>query len=328
MVDRILGEAAANSLLEAATACAVDAQMLREDMANLLFPHSASAPSEAQQAAVKLTLQELVAGVERRLHVDADPAAEPSSWAMLARSGLLREPALIEFCMARIAEAAMQQRLDDAGVEFLEQLPVTCLGADDPIVAEVAKKYLSAASLLQTGSAEALVAQLPAELLHMLMWRVVAVFQTRTGTAAPDVPDLATRARNMFAQHDEAQSLQSCAVKLAYFLPEALQPQLRHPEKAGLALFAAGLAHEFRMSYDRVLRLLDEASVAPLLAMQRACGIEQDQAISQILLIRGQRKEDQALAGFLADYEQLEPAMARQTIMDWRFGQYSAVDIG
>jgi hypothetical protein len=315
-----LGDIKVNTLLQAATACAVDAHLLREDMADLLFPRVAEAPSEALQAAVRITLQKLVKAAENRLFSGNSDGTAPQSWEMLARSGLLREPQLIEFCMGQIAMQSIQQRLDEAGVEHLEQLPARSLGDIDPVIAEAASKLLAAQALIQTASAAALLMQLPADVLHVLIWRIVAVFQSSSRPSNLSDSDLVAKARDSIAQHDESRSLQSSAAKLAYFLPEEQRGALNNATEAGLALFVAGLAQEFRLSQDRVLRLIDEAAVAPLLTMLRARGFEASEAFAQILLLRGQRHDDPALAAWQSDYDDLDPDAARQAIIDWRIG--------
>ena len=123
---------AGNDLLRAATACAADAQLLCEDLSYLLFPRVLEAPSEELQASLLFTLRQIVSGVEQLLELTTGSDADPQSWKILSKAGLLREPRLIEYCLARIAEENLQERMDAARFEPLEQLPAKlALSGDD-----------------------------------------------------------------------------------------------------------------------------------------------------------------------------------------------------
>jgi hypothetical protein len=311
-----LGDTTANELLIAATASANDAQMLCEDLAQQMFPRAMRAPSEAMQAAARLVLQKLVAGVERGLGVGNDGFV-PKSWDILCRSGLLREATLLEFALARQAEEQISQRIDVSGATLFAQLPSRLIESDDPAIAECARNLLIAENAAQSRAPDVLVKQLPADLLHLLVWRVVAVFQASEDEASHR---FISAGNLLLSTHDEANAAHAAAAKLVYFLPEAERGALGDPRAGGLTLYASGLAHEFRISHDRILRFIDEEPSAPLLLMLRARGHDPKFAMSVLQYLRGQRVDDHRLPEMLNQFERLSQETARSEILCWRLG--------
>lgn len=290
--------------------------MLCEDLAQQLFPRATRVPSEAMQAAVRLVLQKLVAGVERGLGVDNDGFV-PKSWDILCRSGLLREATLLEFALARQAEEQIAERVDVSGAALFAQLPSRLVDSSDAAIAECARNLLIAENAAQLRAPDALVKQLPADLLHLLVWRVVAVFQ-----AGGDETSLSfiSAGNQLLSAHDEANAASAAAAKLVYFLPESERDALGDPRAVGLTLYASGLAHEFRIPHDRILRFIDEEPSAPLLLMLRARGHDPKFAMSALQYLRGQRIDDHRLPEMLLQFEQLSQEAARTEILRWRLG--------
>lgn len=301
-------------MLDAATASANDAQMLCEDIAQQLFPRAQRAPSEAILASTRLILQNLVQAIEAKLGISSD-VATPLSWDMLSRSGLLREAALLEFALARMAEHHISQRVETGGAAFLTQLPNRLLESDDPLVAECARKLLIAQNAAQIRSPESFLRQLPADVLHLLVWRVVAVFQMDGSRSAGN---LIASGNQLLAAHDEAAAVHATAAKLVYFLPEEERGSLLNPKDCGLALYASGLAHDYRLPHDRILRFIDEQDVAPLLLMLRGRGHEAQAALAIVQHLRGRRSDDHLLPDLLVQYEALDPEAARSEVLGWR----------
>lgn len=314
--DWILGDNTLNELLIAATASANDAQMLCEDLAQQMFPRALRPPSEATQASARLILQRLVLGVERGLGVTDDDGL-PKSWDILCRSGLLREPSLLEFALARLAEEQIAQRIDVSGLALFGRLSSRLVESSDPVIAECARHLIVAEDSIRSRTPESLLKQLPADLLHLLVWRVVAVFQMDVdGTSQ----NLVAAGNQLLSGHDEAGSVQSSAAKLVYFLPEFEHAALGDPLVAGLALYVGGLAHEFRLPHDRILRLIDEDRSEPLLLMLRARGHDMHLAMALLQRLRGRRVEDHRLPELLQQFEMLAPETARAGILRWRLG--------
>lgn len=310
-----MGDNGLNALLNAATASAGDAQMLCEDIAQQLFPRAPNLPSEAVLASTRLTLQKLVSGIETALGL-ASANAVPQSWDILCRSGLLREPALLEFALARLAEEKIGERLDHNGTALFGQISTRLLQSDDAIIADCARALLLAENLAQLRTADSLVKQLPADLLHLLVWRVVAVFQMDRDTAS----GLVAEGQRLLCAHDEAEAVGAAAAKLVYFLPDSDRAALDDPLSAGLALYVSGLAQDFRLPHDRILRFIDEDHPAPLLLMLRARGHDAQAALSIVQYLRGRRADDQLLPELLQQFGELDPKEARAEILRWRLG--------
>ena len=290
--------------------------MLCEDLVQLLFPRVEHAPSEATQSAVRLLLQRLVRGIEQGLGISQESSI-PKSWDILCRSGLLREQALVEFALARIAEEQISSRINDGKPEIFNQIAAQLLSCKDTVLAQAARNLLIAESAIERQTAESLLLQMPAELLHMILWRVVAVFQSG---AVDGGSDYVKRGNVLLSAHDESLTAGATAAKLVYFLPDDIRPDLNDPLRAGLSLYVGGLAWEFRLSHDRVLRFIDEEPVAPLLVLLRARGTDAQSAISISLYLRGERADDYRLPILLAQYEAIDAELARSTILQWRLG--------
>lgn len=310
-----MGDNGLNALLNAATASASDAQMLCEDIAQQLFPRALHLPSEAVLASTRLILQKLVSGIETALGV-AGANAAPQSWDILCRSGLLREPSLLEFALARLAEEKISERLDHNGTAPFGQLSAKLLRSDDATVADCARNLLRAENLAQLRTADSFVKQLPADLLHLLVWRVVAVFQMDRDAS----PGLVAEGQRLLSAHDAAEAVGTAAAKLVYFLSDKDRAALDDPHASGLALYASGLAHDFRLPHDRILRFIDEDHPAPLLLMLRARGHDSQAALSIVQYLRGRRADDQLLPELLTQFGELEPDAARVEILRWRLG--------
>lgn len=298
----------------AATAAAIDAQMLCEDIAQLLFPRAVNAPSENTLASTRLILQNLVLGIERSLGVSGNVAA-PASWDMLCRSGLLRDSAILEFALARHAEEQIRAQVDFSGLQLFDCLPNRLVYSVDPIVSECARNLVIAENAAQLKSPEALVQQMPADLLHLLVWRVVAVFRYADDQSSST---MIAAANKLLASHDEALAVQSSAAKLAYFLPEEERQLLADPVKVGVPLYVSGLAHDFELPHDRILRFIAEDDVTPLLLLLRARGHDPQTALGILQLLRSGTQDDHLLPKLMLQFEQVDPVSAKAEILSWR----------
>jgi Uncharacterised protein conserved in bacteria (DUF2336) len=304
-------------LITAATANAATMRMAADDIACLLFPRAGELPSEELQASVRLALKLLVSGIETGLDASQDDEL-PRSWDLLCRSGLLREPALIEYCLARIAENRIRARLANAGLRMVEQLPAQLIHADDAMLAETARNILVAENQSAAFDARALSAQLSPELLHLLAWRVVAALKTYQVelNGQPDRKfEIACNA--MLASRSDAKLLQTSASKLVYFLPEKFRGDLDDVAKSGLPLFIASIASRSGVPADMIYRFVDRDDIEPTLVLFRACGFSPGDALALTQLLRGTRTEDHDLPELLDQYEQLPTTDAARACLGW-----------
>jgi hypothetical protein len=283
------------------------AHALRDDLLAVLFPHGDVPPSELLQTRVKLKLLALVDGIERQL---LGQSGEQRSWEMLARSGLLREKALVHFALARIAEERILRSMQVAGATTLAQLPARLLQSDNPNIAEMAGKLLQAEA---KSSDDMLYLRLNAEMLHLLVWRVVAVLQQ---SALVDNQALTENAKAMLAAHDPDVDQSSAARKLAFFLGPDYREELLQPEKAGLSLFVAGLSQSSAMDSDLVYRLLYEGALEPLALLLRANDRDIEQLKQISLVLRG--KEHDMSAELVERFAGVDAVDARAAISGWK----------
>jgi hypothetical protein len=291
-------------LTDAATAQAATLRLFADDVACLLFPRTSVVPSEELLATVRLTLHGLVSGIELALGV-LETGENPRSWDLLCRSGLLREPALIDYCLARIAEDRIRSRIDGSGPAIVQQLPARLLHNADPLLSETARSLLAAESQSRRNDAEALCAQLPPELLHLLSWRVVAALKTDPATSTKADGSIESACAKMLSGRKEASSLQASAAKLVYFLPEEMRSELDDPVSAGLSMFVASIAMRTGLAADVVYRLIDGEQLEAFLMMMRASGFEFAAVLILAEYLRGIRPPEQNPAAMAVDYQRV-----------------------
>jgi hypothetical protein len=291
-------------LTDAATAQAATLRLFADDVACLLFPRTSVVPSEELLATVRLTLHGLVSGIEIALGV-LEAGENPRSWDLLCRSGLLREPALIDYCLARIAEDRILSRIDGSGPAIVQQLPARLLHNADPLLSETARSLLAAENHSRRNDAQALCAQLPPELLHLLSWRVVAALKTDPATSAKADGSIESACAKMLSGRKEVSSLQPSAAKLVYFLPEELRAELDDPVSAGLSMFVASIAMRTGLAADVVYRLIDGEQLEAFLIMMRASGFEFAAVLILAEYLRGIRSPEQNPAAVAVDYQRI-----------------------
>jgi hypothetical protein len=275
-----LGIANPEDILEIADGEVRAAAALRDDLLAALFPYGERPPSELLQTRVKLKLQALVTAIQVELGVQD---AEGRSWDVLARSGLLREPALIDFALARMAEEQLQRQLSAIGhASPLAQLPVTLLAHENARIAEMAKKLLQAEQL--ASDERYLFKRMAPEQLHLLCWRIVAALQNQT----PDEqPELLEKAKALLSAHSVEDDPAMVARKLAFFLGSDWQSQLADPGMAGLHLLMAMLSQTLLLPTDQLIRLIAEGGIEPALLIFKAASMTMDQAASTLSALRG-----------------------------------------
>lgn len=300
-----------NALVTAATM-----QLVAHDVACMLFPHSGSLPNEELQASVRKTLYKLVGGIESALGLAQNEGA-PFSWELLCSSGLLREIELVDFCLARIAETRIRNRLDQSPKMILSQLPVRLLQHENPLIVDMAGDLLSAESECNRPDAMALISQLPPVLLHLLAWRVVAVLKTLQVNAVQNGMSNVEQACRRLLSNPHRASLQTASAKLVYFLPDELREQLSDPAQSGLSLFVSQLSACTSVPVDAILRIIDGEAIEPLLVILRACGHDSEAAPTLLFSLRGVRVSDRRISELMADYDDLSVAEAAAMCLSW-----------
>lgn len=303
-----------DGLLSVAAFHARDLQASCVDVSAMIFPTAAQPPSEATIAAVSAKLAALVSSIETRLTGQKSDSPSAAIWQLMARSGFLREPELVECMLARIAADRLEARIDAQG-DFspVQQLPAMLLDHDDARVADAAQNLLAADSLHRRSTGFAY-QELRPELLHQMVWRTVAAMEVARGGKSPAEMDAAKR---MLAEHDESRTVQNAAARLVHFLGGDTSYALLDPGKAGLHLFIAAIASRIEIDADHVLRLFDASSAAPGALMLRACGVEKEAALAIIYLFRGFQLTPRDVQLFERDYDAIPVEMTRGEIQSW-----------
>jgi hypothetical protein len=309
-----LGIANPEDAVTLATGQVLATHALRDDLMAVLFPRGGALPSELLQSRVKLKLQALTSGIERVLLPERP--ARLQSWSVLSESGLMREPALIDFALSRIAEDKLLQNIKIAtGSSILGQLPVALLGHDNDRLSEMARKLLHAEQLSASNDSQ-LFQRLDSETLHLLCWRVVAALLE--GKAAENEA-LSDAAQMLLSMHDADLNPLAIARKLVFFLGQEYRSELSDPRKSGLNLFIAALDQDYGVGSDLLLRLIGSEHVAPLLLLLKGQGLSVNEVAEIITALRGQALDD-SMAGWQSVYAELDPVEARAAITSWTSG--------
>lgn len=303
-----------DGLLKVAASHARDAQASCVDVAAMIFPTASQPPSEEMLAAVSAKLASLVSSIEARLTGCAQGRPSTQIWQMLAHSGFLREPALIDFVLARVAEDRLEAAIDARNeINAAQQLPAKLLGNEDAHIADAAQSLLAADSFHRR-SGKLSYNDLRAELLHQLCWRVVATLEIARGSKSEAEVDAA---RQLLAEHDEGQTTQNAARKLVHFLSGNAEYKLLDPAQCGLHLFAATVAAKLEIDHDQVLRLFDANSASPAAMMLRGCDLPQEGALAVVYLFKGFALTPRDVQLFERDYARISLDAARTEIRSW-----------
>ena len=301
-------------LLAVGAEYARDVHAVCNDVAAMAFPSAIAAPTDELINAVRAKLLAVVFDIEERLQGKAEKTAAglPGTWALLAHSGFLREPDLIDFMLARVAEDRLSEK-----IESTPRFVAGLLDDGDMGVADAAQSLLAADSLHRHSRGMSYKALRP-ELLHQLCWRVVAALEVASGVRDAQILE---NARTLLAEYDESQTLQPASRKLAHFLGNEGLADLLDPEISGLHLYVAVLASHLDIDHDQVLRLMDSNSIAPLAVILRAAGNSFDQALATIYLLKGFSLTPNDVAMFEFGFPALDQDLAVEEVKRWAIGR-------
>jgi hypothetical protein len=305
-----------DDLLAVAAYYARDAQAQCADVSAMAFPAGHIAPSEEMLAAVANKMRGLVLGIENAIkgNLQSGPIIEPESWKLLSHSGFLGDIPLVDFILARFAEDRLNTRITERGeTPLMEQLPARLLSDGAPEIAEAAQTILLSEATSRR-SPQSLYRQLPSELLHQIVWRVVASLQMLSGTKNQEHVQAAN---TMLAAHDEVQSGRVAARKLIHFIGTQLDVEALDPQKAGLAIFIAAISSRTGLEQDHILRLIDGHSSTPLAILLRTCRLQRDAAMAVICLFKGFELTPYEINIFDSGYSALSSLDAQEIIEGW-----------
>jgi hypothetical protein len=301
-----------------------DAQAQTKDVAVMAFPSGHASPSDQMLSAVGTKLRNIISGIENNILCTKFGAnnSSPAIWNMLLESGFLKEPALVDFSLARFSEEHLSTAiLANGDVDAASQLPAQLLTSGDDILAESAQAMLAGQSLLRR-SPGLLYREMPSELLHQTVWRVVAALQIVSGAKNQSHIDAA---KSLLASHDESQSLQGAARKIVHFTASVNAHVLLDPEQAGAQIFTAALSAKTGLDQDHIIRLIDGHSSLPLAILLRAVNLERTKAMAVICLFRGFNLTPFEINSFDQNYDLLEQSEVAEIVAEWAIERSSYI---
>lgn len=302
------GEDQNDELLKVAADHARDLHALCADVATVIFPSAMVPPSEATINAVSTKLLQIVSDIEAAIFTGGQ-SRQPLTWPILAKSGFLREPDLIDFVLARVSE----DRLEKAMAGDTPSLPTLLLDHADGNIAEAAQVLLAAESLHRHSVGNSHLTLSP-ELLHKLCWRVAAALEVVQGARDPDV---VSAVRDIIARYSEGSRAQAAARKIAHFSGDAEQAALLNPTMAGVQLHVAVLSAKLDLDQDHVVRLIDSGSSTPYAIMLAAAAVPKADAIDAIYLFRSQSLTTREAGIFDSGYAGLQKQDALAETARW-----------
>jgi uncharacterized protein (DUF2336 family) len=287
--------------------------------------------------------------LERLLANDEIEVARP----VLEASKVLRDVDLIEVVKSRsdehrlaialrdgLSEAVTDALVDFSGPDVIEAL----LRNNDATISRRAMEYLVSESRRVDRFQEPLLsrADLPGELAHRMYWWVAAALRRRILRDFPvdeETLDTALQdsARRAIAEHDDGQSAQSRALKLARRLIETGELTdvflLRTLRQQRLNLFVAGLAERAGITFRTAWRAVSDRGFESLIVLLRAINVGRDTMASIVLVLADIQQPEAArrpdvLTSILKLYDDLSPAQCKRVLSVWQrdIGYQAAID--
>jgi hypothetical protein len=285
--------------------------------------------SEHQRTLVASLFAELVRGLEDELRAQLLPrladAPEPLRAAFASAGLALAQPALeasspaaIPGLLPILLERAEEHRLAPPEPRILAELA----GYADPAVAAEAMHLLVLLGTRFDPFHEPLVARgdLPAEVLHPLVWTVAAALRAyavaRHG-ADPAGLDEALRhaVRAILAAHDEGAGVPAAARRLVARLAPDDALAVRLLTEGALPLLVAWLAARAGLDRAAVWEMLDEPSGRGAPILLRAAGVGRDAAAALLLALA---RDETRIGAQLDLFDTTGPDSARRALAPWQ----------
>jgi uncharacterized protein (DUF2336 family) len=262
---------------------------------------------------------------------------------VLERSSLVKDADLIEIVKYRtdehrlvialrdqVSEAVSDALVDFGGPDVLEAL----IRNQDATLSRRAMEYLVAESKRLDRFQEPLLDRndLPADLAHRMFWWVSAALRLRILREFPvdeamlDGALLEATRRSM-ADHDDSQSAQARAMRLAKRMRESGELTdsflLRALRQQRIAMFVAGLAERGSLSFRTAWRIVSDKGSESFLVLARAIGMGRDTMTSCVLLLAEINAPDlsrrpEVLTAILRMYDELDSQRAGRVLRLWQ----------
>lgn len=210
------------------------------------------------------------------------------SYDQLSVAGLLADDDLLKHVFVQAQKAELTNRLlQKISQEELENSLAKHLDDQDSSVAEAAMALLVSRNRtgFQSGQITCRLDDIPVEIFHALVWSVTAAVRKVSGYGEPALLDAA---QLLLDEHDESQSIDNRAQRLAGLLDQGEENgTIPHPMKDGLDLFLARIAKRSGLSFDQLTLFTAEPNMARIVVVIRALGISNDDAISIFTALDG-----------------------------------------
>lgn len=314
---------------------------------NDLFLPDFVRPTDSQRAAMANMLDALVTDIDRELRAmliaqlgeSAPPvlgvARIPILRPIFDRAGVLRDRELVALLLTRAEEHRIAQAIRRVAQVSPEPAPAVQLG-----VAPELEAVLLRAENRRTGShGEPMVTvrDLPAELLHKLLWWGAAALRDyldRSTALEAGGRDEALQAAvaARLAMHDEGQALEAAAMRVAIAMggDDALLFELFRAGR--FSLFVALLAVRARIDFAPAFMLAADPSIGALAVLLRA--IEASTQVAAPILLQMaaiNRLPEAKLEERVNDFLDLDVAAAQEAVRPWRLDRafrHAIADIG
>lgn len=324
------------NLLQLADSMGREQAHFARDLVNRVFPNSKIALTDREVAGVRRCLADWVFAVEKALFNTDDCSGEPldhdvfpQSWATLAASGLLSDERLIQEARMRLLlwQFAQPAGADNAPILTSPPYLLHLAEHDNALLSDAAMRLISAL-LRDKSAAPGQLVELPAEVLHLIVWRVIAAHEViapgRHAALQPKVPAI-------LAAHDEGQGHGRSAQYLAHKLMElhlvdAKRPELA-PAKHGLAVTLALLALASGLSFVQIAQMAMEPGLARLAVVLRA--LDYDDHAAGVLLgwIVGRLGHENAALSTLNRFGSATVEASAAMMMQWRSARMHGEDV-
>lgn len=333
--DRLLAEAAQ-------VARHADAR-LSAAISDLFLPDFVR-PTDAQRAAMANMLSSLIDEVEadlraalaQRLGDHAPPALIvqriPILRPIFDRAGVLRDRDLVALLLTR----AEEHRICRALLRVSDVQPVAATPAQSGAAAELEPALLAAERRRYgpLGEPALTMADLPAELLHRLLWWAAAALRDYLGRSSPlDArlrdDTLTAAVQDRLAAHNEGLSLEGAAMRAAMAGDQGDQRLVDTFRGGRFSLFVALLAVRARLDFAPAFLMAADPTISALAVLLRAVEAS-TQAAAPILLQMAAVNQisDMKLEERVGDFLDLELKAAQDVLRPWRLDRAfrSAID--
>jgi hypothetical protein len=314
---------------------------------NDLFLPDFVRPTDSQRAAMANMLDALVTEIDHslrqgliaRLGEAAPPvlsvARIPIVRPIFDRAGVLRDRELVGLLLARAEEHRIALAIRRVAQISPEPMPIVQLGVTPELEAT-----LQLAENRRTGSLgepTITVRDVPADLLHRLLWWAAAALRDYLDRSTPLDPAsrdeaLASVVAAHLAAHDEGQTLEAAAMRVAIALngQESLLFELFRGGR--FSLFVALLAVRARIDFAPAFMLAADPGIGALAVLLRAVDAPTQVAAPILLQMAAiNRLSEAKLEERVNDFLDLEREAAQDAVGPWRLDRafrHAIADIG